>query len=137
MLTLICQGHNGCFAGQARGGRGLNPCMLCPEALYCWPAQSDISTTLHGCCVVNRETCQHKSCFLADEDCCPCRHDECRSVIEERYGEKAAHWVQAMLHFSRKTQVGLQVSSAGTLQGPAALIVLQPPAGSSLLQQIR
>eukprot|EP00891_Asterochloris_glomerata_P005175 jgi/Astpho2/5175/fgenesh1_pg.00074_%23_10_t len=36
------------------------------------------------------------------------RHEECRNVIEERYGEKAAHWVQAMLHFSRKTEVGLQ-----------------------------
>ena len=57
-------------------------------------------------------------------------------MIEERYGEKAAHWVQAMLHFSRKTEVGLQVSLARTLQGPAALMDLQPQhaAGSSLLQ---
>lgn len=40
-----------------------------------------------------------------------------------------------MLHFSRKTEVGLQVSSASTLQGLAAPVDLQPPVAGSSLQQ--
>ena len=119
------------LAGPARRGCELHPCMPCPEALYCWPC------SLSNSQLVTSAVWQtgRPDSTDADKDCCPYRHDECRNVIEERYGEKAAHWVQAMLHFSRKTEVGLQVSSASTLQGPTAVMDLQAPVvGSSLLQ---
>ena len=123
------------LAGQARGGRELNPCMSCPEALHCWLrrlASSQLFVTadrLYG------RPDSTDSVPPLRRTAAPCRHDECRNVIEERYGEKAAHWVQAMLHFSRKTEGGLKVSPASTLQGPAAVMDLQPSvAGSSMLQ---